>query len=58
VIPFWRRPDALNLPQTWKAIAALPLDGEQQIVPVKVGKLKPLKGVTVHPFLTLLEKRA
>ncbi len=58
MIRFWRRPDALNLPQTWKAIAALPLDGEKQIVPVKVGALKPLKGEKVHPFMKLLEKRA
>ncbi len=59
MIRFWRRPDALNLPMTWKAIADLPQpDGPKFIVPAKVGALKPLKGEKVHPFMKLLEKRA
>lgn len=55
--PWWPSRLDRNLPQVWKAITALPMEG-QQIVPAKVGAIKPLKAVKVHEFMKLLQRRA
>lgn len=55
VLP-WRREREISLPDIWKAIAVLPIDGHE-IQPAKVGVVKPLKAKREHEFMKLLERK-
>ncbi len=55
---FWRRGDDISLPQLWKRIAELPMDGLDQITPLTLPPIKPLKAKVEHELIRLLKRRS